>query len=128
MVMEPQRSRRVRDSKTPTAGEEIYIQADILQAKQWEKVGLSPRTGWVVGVVAEPHERQDLEAAGASALRLDVLLKVAHRASDATDEVTVARLPLALAAGSAWWSCERPAGVAADLAALPPTDSDQDGS
>ena len=35
VMMEPRRSRRVRDSKTPTAGDEIYFQADILQAKQW---------------------------------------------------------------------------------------------
>jgi hypothetical protein len=126
--------RSTRSAPKPLAADdEIFVRADVLVAAQWRALDLSPRTGWVRGVVAP--RRQTTMAAVPTAVRgegcaFDVLVKVDVQA----EGVRVARLPLRTTGGAGGtpetWSHAVPAAVspAPDLVTLEPLDAEADAS
>jgi hypothetical protein len=131
--------RSTRSTPRPLAAdEEIYVRADVLGAAQWRALDLSPRTGWVRGVVAPRRQpaaaaRPTVASAAAEPRAprgddFDVLVKVDVQA----DGVRVARLPLRTAGGASDtpWSREAPAAAtpAPDLVTLEPLDAEADAS
>ena len=117
-------SRRSNNSEQPVVDEPIYVQADALRPAQWARLELSPRTGWVVGVVAprRPMAADTVMAATAhdtATPALDVLIKVGIREGG----VHLARLPLSVADT---WRLAAPPSVAPDLASLEPSDAIED--
>jgi hypothetical protein len=58
----------------PSSGDAVYINADEIPPAAWRRLNLTPRTGWVVGRVAEPvgDAAEPLD----SLAMLEVLLKV----------------------------------------------------
>jgi hypothetical protein len=54
--------RSTRSVSTPLANDEIFFRADVLGTAQWRALDMSPRTGWVRGVLA-PRRQQATVAA-----------------------------------------------------------------
>jgi hypothetical protein len=104
----------------PSSGDAVYINADEIPPAAWRRLNLTPRTGWVVGRVAEPvgDAAEPLD----SLAMLEVLLKV----DVADDGVKLARLPLSATASLDAWRRDKPDDVAPDLAALELRDGEGD--
>ena len=115
--------------------DEIFLRADIaLAPAQWRELQLSPRTGWVVGVVAARRPPAAAQAAtapssgaasSAAAPRIDVLVKV----DLAAQGVRVARLSVDAARESEVCIRAAPppsAALAHDLVTLEPSDAPAD--
>jgi len=88
--------------KLPEEAAAVFVRAEALRPAQWRSLDLSPRTGWVVGVVAPPRPavgaRVECDGGAASgAIALEVLLKV-----DSTAEGNASGTESLSAGGGTW--------------------------